>query len=62
MIIQAVFIYIYIYLFVTCLYFWLQNPSAEHSANLKGSWGNEGDVVVVQRERLEGGQSTKGPF
>lgn len=34
----------------------------KHSADLEGSGGDEGNVVVVQRERLEGGQGAEGPL
>lgn len=31
-------------------------------ADLEGSWSDEGDVVVVQSEHLQGGQGSEGPF
>lgn len=40
----------------------MQSTLSESSADLEGSRRDEGDVVVVQRERLERGEGAEGPL
>lgn len=40
----------------------MQSEFGQSSAHLEGSWRDEGDVVVVQREGLERGQGAEGPL